>query len=70
MPVSSPPPRKLALIAGVFWIVTFVASIPALFLYAPVLNHVHYVLGAGADTRIAVARSWRSSSPSPASAPR
>lgn len=54
MPVSSVPPRKLAFIAGVFWIVTFVASIPALFLYAPVLNHVHYVLGAGSDTRIAV----------------
>lgn len=54
MPVSSPPPRKLAFIAGVFWIVTFVASIPALFLYAPVINHVHYVVGAGSDTRIAV----------------
>jgi Domain of unknown function (DUF4386) len=54
MPVSSPPSRKLAFIAGVFWIVTFVASIPALFLYAPVLNHAHYVLGAGSDTRIAV----------------
>jgi hypothetical protein len=54
MPVSSPPPRRLAFIAGVFWIITFVASIPALFLYAPVLNHVPYVLGAGSDTRIAV----------------
>ena len=54
MPVSSPPPRTLAFIAGVFWLVTFVASIPALFLYAPVLNHAHYVLGAGSDTRIAV----------------
>jgi hypothetical protein len=54
MPVSSVPPRKLAFIAGVFWIVTFIASIPALFLYAPVINHVHYVLGAGSDTRIAV----------------
>ena len=53
MPVSSAP-RKLAFIAGVFWIVTFVASIPALFLYGPVLNHVHYVLGSGGDTRIAV----------------
>jgi Domain of unknown function (DUF4386) len=52
--MSSTPPRKLAFIAGVFWIVTFVASIPALFLYAPVLNHAHYVLGAGTDTRIAV----------------
>lgn len=47
-------PRKLALVAGVLWILTFVTSIPALILYAPVLNHTHYVLGAGADTRIAV----------------
>jgi hypothetical protein len=57
MPMSSTPPRKLALIAGVFWIITFVASIPALVLYAPVLNHAHYVLGAGADTRIAAGAS-------------
>src|ERR1700740_1238025 len=52
--MSSTPQRKLALIAGVFWIITFLASIPALFLYAPVLNHAHYVLGAGTDTRSAV----------------
>lgn len=51
--MSSTPPRKLARVAGVFWILTFVTSIPALILYAPVLNHAHYVLGAGADTRIA-----------------
>jgi hypothetical protein len=54
MPVFPPPPRKLALIAGVFWIITFVTSIPALILYAPVLNHAHYVLSAGTDTRIEV----------------
>jgi hypothetical protein len=54
MSVSSPPLRKLAFIAGVFWIITFIASIPALFLYSPVLNHAGYVLGAGSDTRIAV----------------
>jgi hypothetical protein len=52
--VSSIPPRKLARVAGVFWILTFVTSIPGLILYAPVLNHAHYVLGAGADSRIAV----------------
>lgn len=52
--MSSTPPRTLARIAGVFWILTFVTSIPALILYGPVLNHAHYVLGAGADTRIAV----------------
>lgn len=52
--MSSTPPRTLARIAGVFWILTFVTSIPALILYAPVLNHPHYVLGAGDDTRIAL----------------
>lgn len=52
--MSSMPSRKLARVAGVLWIVTFVASIPALILYAPVLNHAHYVLGGGADTRISV----------------
>ena len=54
MPTCSTSQRRLALIAGVFWIITFVASIPALFLYGPLLNHAHYVLGGGADTRIAV----------------
>lgn len=52
--MSSTPPRTLARVGGAFWILTFVTSIPALILYAPVLNHAHYVLGAGADIRIAV----------------
>jgi uncharacterized transporter YbjL len=37
----------------VFFIVTFVASIPALLLYEPLLKHHNYILGAGTDTRIA-----------------
>jgi hypothetical protein len=45
--------RKRALLAGVLFLVTIVTSIPALGLYGPVLNNSHYVLGAGADTRIA-----------------
>jgi Domain of unknown function (DUF4386) len=44
--------RKTALLTGVFFIVTIVASVPALGLYGPVLNDAHYVLGGGADTRI------------------
>lgn len=52
--MSPPQERKLAFIAGVFWLITFVTSIPALILYAPVLNHAHYVLAAGVDTRIEV----------------
>lgn len=44
--------RKSALVTGVLYLVTFVTSIPALALYGPVLSNSHYVLGAGADTRI------------------
>jgi hypothetical protein len=44
--------RKSALVTGVLFIITFITSIPALGLYGPVLNDAHYVLGAGADTRI------------------
>jgi hypothetical protein len=51
--MSSTPPRRLALVAGVVWIITFITSIPALSLYGPVLNHAHCDLGAGADTRTA-----------------
>jgi hypothetical protein len=47
--------RKTARIAGWLFIVTFVAGIPpALSLYLPVLDDARYVLGGGADTRIAL----------------
>jgi hypothetical protein len=39
--------RKLALAAGLFYIATFVFSIPALGLYDGVLNDTGYVLGSG-----------------------
>jgi hypothetical protein len=42
--------RKIALVAGVFFVVTFITSIPALVLYVPVLNNPDY--GAGADARV------------------
>ena len=49
------PIRKTAFIAGLLFIITFVVSIPAaLFLYTPVLDHTDYILGAGADSRIAL----------------
>ena len=48
------PSRRTAFIAGLLFIITFVVSIPAaLFLYTPVLDHTDYILGAGADNRIA-----------------
>ena len=45
--------RRLALAAGVFYLLTFIFSIPAYFLYEPVLTDAAYIVGnGGADTRI------------------
>jgi len=48
--------RKIALAAGLLFIITFVTSIPALYLFEPVLRHpAAYIAGSGADnTRILV----------------
>jgi hypothetical protein len=46
--------QRTARIAGVWFAITFVASIPALFLYEPLLKHHNYILGSGVDTRIGV----------------
>jgi len=45
--------QRTARIAGLFFIGTFVFSIPAVLLYTPVLkNHHSYILGSGFDPRI------------------
>jgi hypothetical protein len=44
--------RRTALVAGWFYLITFAASIPAVFLLAPVLNHADYIVSAGPDTRV------------------
>ena len=46
------PERRIALITGVLFLITFVTSIPALLLYQPILNHVGYITGGGGDTRV------------------
>jgi hypothetical protein len=46
------PTRRIALIVGVLFILTFITSIAAAFLYGPVLTDPNYVIGAGADTRV------------------
>jgi hypothetical protein len=46
--------QRTARIAGLWFIGTFVFSIPALFFYDPVLNETDYILGSGFDTRISV----------------
>lgn len=46
--------RRTASIAGLWFIGTFVFSIPAALLYDPVLSDANYILGQGADTQVAV----------------
>ncbi|HEX5615533.1 MAG TPA: DUF4386 domain-containing protein [Acidimicrobiia bacterium] len=47
--------RKLALAAGVLYLVTFAASIPTLALKAPLVDNADWILGNGDDTRVLVA---------------
>jgi hypothetical protein len=44
--------RKTALVVGVLFILTFITSIGGAFAYGPVLTDPHYIIGAGADTRV------------------
>jgi uncharacterized protein DUF4386 len=50
---GDPPSRRLARIAGIFMVLTFI-SIPALFLYDPLLNHTGFVAASGSSGRIYV----------------
>jgi hypothetical protein len=51
---GDPPSRRVARIAGIFMVITFI-SIPALLLYDQVLHHTNFVLGAGGgDARVYV----------------
>ncbi len=51
IPMSST--RKTALVAGVFYLITFI-SIPTLALYSPVKNHRDWILGSGGHTAVLV----------------
>lgn len=44
--------RRHLLAGGIFFILTFLFSIPAVLLYDPLLSEPNYVLGGGSDTRI------------------
>ena len=51
--VSPAESRRISLTTGVLFLITFITSIPALWLYQPVLDDpVGYIAGAGADNRI------------------
>ena len=48
-------PQKIARVTGVLFLITFIASIPAAFVfYAPVLDDPNYIVGAGADTGVSL----------------
>lgn len=49
---ATDPTRKAALAGGILYIITFLSSIPAVFLLGPLLDDPTYVIGAGADLRI------------------
>jgi hypothetical protein len=45
--------RKTALVAGTLYLITFVSSIPAAFVFlTPVLDNPDYIISTGADTRV------------------
>jgi hypothetical protein len=50
--VATDPWRKHALAGGVLYLMTFVFSIPAVFLLQPVLTDPSYIAGAGADGQV------------------
>jgi hypothetical protein len=52
VPLTPVRARALGRWVGLLFLVTYATSIPALLLFGPVLNDVHYVTGAGADTQI------------------
>jgi hypothetical protein len=55
-PMSLDESRRMSLATGIMWLITFATSIPALWLYQPVLDDpVGYVAGAGHDNRIFLA---------------
>lgn len=52
VPVTSR--RKIAIAAGVLYLVTHVTSVGGLALYGPVLNNASYIIGSGPDTQVMV----------------
>jgi hypothetical protein len=45
-------PRKIAIAAGVLYLISDITSVVALILYGPALNNAGYIVGSGPDTRV------------------
>ena len=54
-PATARPFRRTALVAGLLYLLTFAASIPAALLLAPVLADPGYILGGGSEGRVLLA---------------
>jgi Domain of unknown function (DUF4386) len=52
---TADPTRKTAFVAGVLYLITFIASIPAALLLDSVLHDPGYILNAGADSQVRLA---------------
>jgi hypothetical protein len=52
---STDPTRKTALVAGILYLITYAASIPAALLLTNALSDPNYILGAGADGQVRLA---------------
>src|ERR1700712_407808 len=50
--VPMSPARRSAFYGGLFYLITFASSIPAVFLLRPLLNDSHYIISSGADTQV------------------
>jgi hypothetical protein len=50
--VPMDPARRAAFFGGLFYLLTFASSIPAVFLLSPVINDANYIVSAGADTQV------------------
>src|SRR5215203_3515157 len=47
--------RKIALVTGILFVITFITAIPPVFVfYVPVLDDPRYIVGAGADNSVAL----------------
>jgi Domain of unknown function (DUF4386) len=49
---STGDPQTIARLTGLLFLITFATSIPALFLYDPVLNDTNFIIGSGAIGRV------------------
>jgi Domain of unknown function (DUF4386) len=51
-PLPKDPTRRAVFVAGILYLITFLASIPAVFLLAPIIEDPNYVLGGSATMQV------------------